>query len=72
MTSRIFVDLHDGRTSHEDEIMFWDESQNQFHTIPKIPGLSHQDHEFSSSIFQSFPVEFDFNFGDLMSSCLRS
>jgi hypothetical protein len=23
-------------------------------------------------IFQSFRVEFDFNFGDLMSSCLRS
>jgi hypothetical protein len=72
MTSIVFVDLHDGRASHEDENMFWDESQNQFHTIPKIPRLNHQDHDFSRLDFSIFSVEFDFSFGDLMSSCLRS
>jgi hypothetical protein len=65
--------LHDGTASHEDENIFWDESQNQLHKIPKIPGLSHQDHDFHSlDFFQSFLVEFDFNFGDLVSSCFRS
>jgi hypothetical protein len=34
--------------------------------------FSHQDHNFSSLDFQSFLDEFDFNFDDLMSSCLRS
>jgi hypothetical protein len=35
-----FVELCDGRADHKDEIMFWDQSQNQLHKIPKIPRLS--------------------------------
>jgi hypothetical protein len=48
------VHLYNGRSSHGDEIMFWDQSQNQLHKIVKIHGLSHQDHNRRSLNFQYF------------------
>jgi hypothetical protein len=49
-----FVHFHDGRTSHVDEMMLCDQTQNRLHKISKISGLSHQDHDslkFEFSIF---------------------
>jgi hypothetical protein len=55
-----FVYLHAARTSHEEEMVFWDQNQNQLPKISKIPGLSHEDHNCRSLSFQSFHLSFDF------------
>jgi hypothetical protein len=67
-----FVQLHDHRTSHEDEILFWDQRKNQLQKYSKIPGLSHQDHDHRSLNFQSFHLNLDFNFSDLITSYIRT
>jgi hypothetical protein len=36
LTMEIFVDLHDGRTTHKDELMFWDQGQTRLCKIKKI------------------------------------
>jgi hypothetical protein len=38
----------------KDELMFWDQSENQLHKFPKIPGLSLQDHDRRSLNFTLF------------------
>jgi hypothetical protein len=38
-----FVDSHDGRTTHKDELMFWHQSQNRPCKIIENPGQRHQD-----------------------------
>jgi hypothetical protein len=53
-------------------MMFWDQSKNQLCKIPKIPRLSHQDHDRRSLNFQSFHLVLDFNFSDLISSFIRT
>jgi hypothetical protein len=52
--------LHDGSTSHEDKMMFWDQRQNQLPKIPKIYGMCHQDRYHRSLDFSIFSFEFDF------------
>jgi hypothetical protein len=55
-----------------DKMTFWDQSKNQLHKIPKIPGLSHQDHDRRSFNFHSFHLDLDFNFSDFLSSFIRT
>jgi hypothetical protein len=38
-----FVDLHDGRTTHKDELMFWNQSQNRLCKIITNSGQRHKD-----------------------------
>jgi hypothetical protein len=52
--------------------MFWDQGQNRFQENSKNPEMHHQDHDFTSLDFQSFPLNLISTFGDLISSCLRT